>query len=197
MIVIGLTGSIGMGKSTCGKLFTKAGIPVHESDHAVHDLLANDLDTQRAVIDAFPSLSLPLDRQALGALIFGHDKNRKTLEAILHPRVQQSQSNFIAQQSDAGHAIIVLDIPLLFETGAEKRCDYTVVASAPYDIQKARVLARPQMSEDKFQAILARQMPDAEKQKRADFIIPTGGDIAETQAIIDTILNQIKQEHTC
>lgn len=195
MIIIGLTGSIGMGKSTCGAMLEQCGVPVHESDHAVHDLLSGDDETIDAVIDAFPSLSRPINRADLGAIIF-HDKDkREMLESILHPRVQDRQNAFIKAQRAKGLKIVALDIPLLFETSAETRTDYTAVASAPFHIQSTRVLNRPDMTEDKFANILARQMPDSEKRKRADFILPTGLGKAETMKAIKKMLAAIKEDH--
>ena len=180
-----------MGKSTCGQLLQELGVPVHESDHAVHDLLSHDKDTQADILNAFPALSAPIDRKALGALIFGDDDKRKTLEGILHPKVQEAQARFIARHKDKGAPCAALDIPLLFETGADKRVDYTVVVSAPPDIQAQRVLARPGMTQEKFAAILARQMPDADKRQRADFVVSTAVSLADTKQALQDILNQI------
>ncbi len=191
MIILGLTGSIGMGKSTCAEIFEKMGVPIHDSDKAVHGLLANDPDTIQAVLKAFPELSSSINRSALGKLVFSHPTRRTQLEAILHPRVRSHQQEFLAAQSSE---MALLDIPLLFETGADARVDYTIVVSAPIDIQKQRVLARPGMSEEKLAAILSRQMPDEEKKKKADFIIHNdqGYDHLENQ--ITEIIKQVKAQ---
>ena len=194
MIIIGLTGSIGMGKSTCGAMLQQCGVPVHEADHAVHALLSDDPETINAVIDAFPDLSNPINRSDLGALIFHDKEKREKLENILHPRVRNRQNEFIKNQRSKGIHIVALDIPLLFETGADARTDYTAVVSAPFHIQSARVLNRPGMTEDKFAHILARQMPDHEKQKRADFILPTGLGKAETMKAVKKMVFAIKEK---
>lgn len=191
MIVIGLTGSIGMGKSTCGALLSQCGVPVHEADHAVHQILAHDKKAITEILSAFPSLSAPLDRQALGKLVFADDEKRKALENILHPRVQTSQNAFIKAQRAKGNQIVALDIPLLFETGAQTRVDYTALASAPFHLQAARVLKRPGMSEEKFFQILNSQMPDHEKRSRADFILPTGLGKAYTMKAVKKMLTAI------
>ncbi len=196
MIVIGLTGSIGMGKSTCGKMLQELGVPVHESDYVVHALLSNDIETQNEIIKEFPNLSLPIDRKSLGQIIFNDDEKRKILENILHPRVKDSQQLFINEQSQNKHDIVALDIPLLYETGADKRVDYVMVVSANSEIQKERVLSRPNMSVEKFQAILDSQMCDSEKCKRADFVISTDYDQKETISQIEIMLKTIKKEHT-
>lgn len=194
MIVIGLTGSIGMGKSTCGAMLEHCGVPVHESDHAVHDLLATDKDVIKAVCEAFPSLSKPIDRAALGALVFDDETARQRLEAILHPRVREAQDDFIRIQRAKGIDIVALDIPLLFETGAETRVDYTAVATAPFHIQTARVLKRKGMDEERFFKILAGQMHNPEKCKRADFLLPTGLGKAHTMKAVQTMLQVIKEK---
>lgn len=191
MIIIGLTGSIGMGKSTCGQMLRDLGVPVHESDAAVHALLAQNGAGEAAVIAAFPSLSPPIDRQALGAIVFNDSAKRQQLEDILHPLVQNVQQDFIAQQRAEGAAIVALDIPLLFETGAEARVDYTIVASAPVDIQRDRVMQRPNMTEAKFTAIKSRQIPDTEKRKKADFVVDTGTTLDQTRKQIEDIISQL------
>lgn len=191
MIILGLTGSIGMGKSTCGQIFKDLGYGVHCSDQAVHQLLADDHDTQQDLLKAFPDLSLPIDRKALGQIIFHNPGKKAVLEGILHPKVRQSQANFIDQQRQKNAKLCVLDIPLLYETNAQQRCDYVAVASAPFSVQKQRVLQRPSMTEDKFNAILAQQMPDADKRKRADFIIPTGDGIANSKDAICALLTKL------
>ncbi len=200
MIVIGLTGSIGMGKSTAAEMLRTLGVPVHCSDDAVHALFADTKgQAYTAICAAFPYFEYPqiyknreIDRKALGKVVFGNDEARKKLENILHPLVRQSQDHFIRTQQKAGRSIVALDIPLLFETGAEQHVDVTAVVSAPYEIQRARVLARDGMDEEKFHAIVERQMSDGEKCARADYVIQTGLGRAETMQQIKTMLESIK-----
>lgn len=193
MIILGLTGSIGMGKSTCSAMLREQGVPVHDADQTVHDLLTNDPTTQAAIIQAFPTLCLPLDRRALRALVFSSPQHRHTLEAILHPRVQDSQAAFIHTHKRRRTSIVALDIPLLYETGADSRVDYTVVVSAPYHIQAQRVLNRPGMTEAVLSAILKTQLPDADKCKRADFVIPTGLGKAYSFQCVQRMLMTLKK----
>lgn len=183
MIVLGLTGSIAMGKTTIGTMMKTMNIPVHESDHVVHKLLQRNSIARPAIASAFPFFEHPeiydrktkdLKRKEFGDLIFNNDEHKATLESILHPLVQKSQNEFIRAETLKGRDIVCLDIPLLFETGSDSRVDYTMVVSAPYFIQRERALSRPKMSEEKFLAILEQQMPDAEKCTRADYIIKTG-----------------------
>ncbi|WP_207485382.1 dephospho-CoA kinase [Arenibaculum pallidiluteum] len=176
MIVLGLTGSIGMGKTTAARMLRRLGCPVHDSDAVVHALMARGGAAVAAVGAAFPGSVRDgaVDRAALGASVFGDAAALKRLEAILHPRVRASQIRFLARSARRGVRIAVLDIPLLFESGSEGRVDVVAVVSAPFAVQRARVLARPGMTEAKFRAILARQMPDAEKRRRADFVVQTG-----------------------
>lgn len=183
-----------MGKSTCGAMLQRCGVPVHESDHAAHDLMTHDKSTQDAILEAFPSLSLPIDRKALGKIVFSDDDKRAILEGILHPRIQQSQNDFIKAHKAKGVKIVALDIPLLFETDAQSRVDVTAVVSAPYFLQKARVMKRPNMTAEKFQAILDNQMPDSDKRTRADYVIPTGLGKAYSMLCIRKMLKAIKKE---
>ena len=180
-----------MGKSTCGTMLQECGVPVHESDKAVHDLLAAGGAGETPVLNAFPDLTAPIDRKALGAIIFNDDQKRELLESILHPLVQDTQKVFIAEHHDKN--IVALDIPLLFETGAEERVDVTIVASAPADIQAQRVLARPNMTEEKFQNILARQMPDKDKRAKADYIVETGKGFDHARKQIQEIVEDLKK----
>ena len=204
MIVIGLTGSIGMGKSTIAAMLEQLKIPVHEADAEVHRLLASKGRGFRAVAAAFPYFKFPqiygkrnkayyLKRSEMGKIIFADDKARKKLEKILHPLVQDAQNQFIRKAKRAGHKIVALDIPLLFEIGGEKRVDVTLVASSPFAVQRARVLARPGMTEKKFRAILKRQMPDGEKRARADYVIPTGIGRAHTMKELKAVIRKIKE----
>ncbi|MGD1880411.1 MAG: dephospho-CoA kinase [Kiloniellaceae bacterium] len=176
MLVIGLTGSIGMGKSTAAAMLRRLGLPVHDADAAVHRLMERGGAAVAAVAAAFPGVERDgrIDRGLLGAKVLGDDGAMKRLEAILHPLVRAEARRFLAKQARARRPLAVLDIPLLFETGGERLCDAVIVVSAPPFIQRARVLRRPGMTAAKFQAILARQLPDAEKRRRADFVVQTG-----------------------
>ena len=177
MIVLGLTGSVGMGKSTAAAMFRRLGIAVHDSDAAVHRLLAPKGAAVAAVEAAFPGVRRPdggIDRPALGARVFADPAALKRLERILHPLVRQSQERFLARARARRLALVVLDIPLLFETGGARRCDKVVVVSAPAFLQRARVMARPGMTAPRLAAILAQQMPDAQKRLRADHVVPSG-----------------------
>lgn len=196
MIVLGLTGSIGMGKSTAATMLEKLGCAVHDSDKAVHEALNPTGEAFEEVAVTFPECwdkkKHLIKRDALADIIFNDEEKRKELEKILHPIVRLSQKDFIQKQTRLGKKIVVLDIPLLFETGAETHVDYTLVVSAPDHIQRRRVLARPDMSEEKFQAILASQMSDKEKQARADFVIPTGLGLSYTYNALQKVLESIK-----
>lgn len=188
MIIIGLTGSIGMGKSTVAGMFVRLGVPVFDADAAVRALQGPGGRALPAIEAAFPGTTGPagLDRVKLGAQVFGDKAALRRLEMILHPLVGEAQSAFLARHrlKRAG----VLDVPLLFEKGGSERCDVTVVVSAPLRVQRARVLARPGMTRDKFAAILKAQMPDAAKRKRADIVIETGRGRRETwQAVCNFV----------
>ncbi len=195
MIVIGLTGSIGMGKSKAASMMKIMGVPVHDSDKAVHAALMPKGKAFEEVAVTFPEAwdkkNRVIDRKKLGAIVF-HDKAAlKKLEAILHPVAQESQSAFIRAMKAKGKKAVVLEIPLLFETGAEKRVDYTVCVTAPPAIQKRRVMKRKGMDEAKFRKIVESQMPDAEKQARADFVVQTGLGYALTFRQLKKILKDI------
>jgi dephospho-CoA kinase len=193
MIVIGLTGSIGMGKTETGKLFAKLGIPVSDSDAIVHALYDKGGAAVEAIAKAFPEAVQEgrVDRAILGGIVTDDPSQLQCLEKIVHPLVRAAQRDFIERHRD--EKIVVLDIPLLFETGRDREVDKIVVVSAPPDVQRARVLARKGMTGEKFAAILARQTPDVEKRARADFIVDTsqGLDHAERQlrAIIAKLAN--------
>lgn len=195
MIILGLTGSIGMGKSTVAEIFRRKGLPVHCSDEAVHALLSDDKAVMESIAAQFPAAynrrEKRIDRAALGALVFASPGKREALELIIHPRVVSAQADFLAVHARRHTKIAVLDIPLLFETGAEERVDYTVVVTAPDFIQRQHVLARPGMTEEKFMAIRGTQMPDAEKKKRADFVINTGLGLAVTRREVDGMLRKL------
>lgn len=188
MIRIGLTGSIGMGKSTVAAMFAREGVPVFDADAAVHALQGPGGAVVAAIEAAFPGSTGPggVDRAKLGAAVLDDDAAMKRLEAIVHPAVAAERTRFLSRHADA--PMVVFDIPLLFETGGEKAVDSIVVVSAPADIQRARVLARPGMTAEKFAAILARQLPDADKVARADHVIPTGGSFAETLAAVRAVI---------
>lgn len=174
MIVLGLTGSIGMGKSTTAAMFAARGVPVFDADATVHALYEGPLAA--AVEEAFPG-SAPggrVDRAALGRRVVGDEDAIRRLEAIVHPAVRAAEARFLAEARAAGASLAVLDIPLLFETGRDRDVDAVVVVTADPAIQRARVLARPGMTEERFRAILARQTPDEDKRRRADVVIDTG-----------------------
>jgi len=177
MIVLGLTGSIGMGKSTASAMFRSLGVPVFDSDAAVHKVLAVGGAAVARIEETFPGTKGPdggVDRQKLGAAVFGDATKLRKLESIVHPLVRQLQLKFRKRAKAARTPLIVIDVPLLFETGGERHCDATCVVSAPGFVQAQRVLARPGMTPDKFHDILQQQVPDAEKRRRADFVVPTG-----------------------
>jgi dephospho-CoA kinase len=183
VVVIGLTGSIGMGKTATARLFAEAGVPVHDADAAVHRLYAGE--AAPLVEAAFPGVSTAagIDRGELAKRVVGDAAALKRLEAIVHPLVRREEVRFLEEAERAGAAVAVLDIPLLFETGAERRVDAVVVVTAPPDMQRARTFARPGMTEEKFRGLLGKQLPDAEKRRRADFIVDTskGFDFARAQ----------------
>ncbi|MEG3176750.1 dephospho-CoA kinase [Sphingomonas sp. RB3P16] len=187
-ITIGLTGSIGMGKSTVAALFGAAGVPVFDADAAVHRLQGPDGALVAAIEAAFPGATGPggVDRALLGPMVLGNPTALARLEAIVHPAVGEARARFVARHAQA--PLILFDVPLLFETGGESRVDHVVVVSAPLEIQRARVLTRPGMTPEKLDAILARQLPDREKVARADFVVPTGGSLDATRRAVDSII---------
>jgi dephospho-CoA kinase len=188
MIVLGLTGSLGMGKSTTAEMFAEAGCPVLSADAVVHALYRGAAAAQIAV--AFPGTVEDgvVDRERLAAHLLARPEDFSRLEAIVHPLVRAAEDAFLEEARRDGAAVAVLDIPLLFETGAERRCDAVVVVTAPEEVQRARVLARPGMSEDKLAAILGRQMHDAEKRRRADFVIDTSHGVAAAREAVHEVL---------
>ena len=188
MIVLGLTGSIGMGKSTTAKMFADAGVPMHDSDEAVHRLYSGA--AAPLVEAAFPGTTNEgvVDRAELAKRVVGQPQAIAGLEKIVHPLVRADADAFLKRHRAAGSPLAVLDIPLLFETGGHEAFDTVVVVSAPPEVQRQRVLKRPGMSEEKFESIIARQMPDAEKRARADFVVDTGGPVEATQRQVDAIL---------
>jgi dephospho-CoA kinase len=193
MFVLGLTGSIGMGKSATAAIFRASGIPVHDSDATVHALYRGA--AVPLIEAAFPGTVADgvVDRTALAAQVLDNLPAIKKLEAIVHPLVKASRHAFVTEARARGERLVVVDIPLLYETGAEAETDAVLLVTAPEPVQKARLVARPGMTEEKLAAILAKQIPDAEKRRRADFIIDTsqGHDDAERQvkALLDRLLN--------
>lgn len=194
MLLVGLTGSIGMGKSETAKMFRALGVPVYDADAAVHKLYEKGGKAVEPIRAAFPSAIVDdaVDRKALSRCVLGLPDEMKKLEAIVHPLVGEAQMNFLRENMEAGEHMVVLDIPLLYETGGETRVDVVVVVSAPYDLQKTRVLARPDMDEAKFAAIHAKQVPDAEKRKRADFIVESDKGLDHARAQVEAIVEALK-----
>ena len=194
MVILGLTGSIAMGKSTAAAMLRRLGVPVHDSDAVVRELLAKGGAGTKLVEKAFPDKVQEgvVDRKALGAQVFADPRALKLLESLLHPLVVERTQRFLKQSALAGVPLVVLDIPLLFETGAERRCDATMVVTAPALVQRQRVLARPGMTEAKLRGILARQMPDAEKRRRAEFVVPTGRGRGVTLRALRRVLRQAR-----
>jgi dephospho-CoA kinase len=191
MIVLGLTGSIGMGKSATAAMFADEGVPVFDADATVHRLYAGPAAAR--VEAAFPGTVRDgvVDRAALGARVVGDAAAMRALEAIIHPLVREERALFLGQARAEGAAVVVLDIPLLFETGAEALVDHVVVVSAPESVQKARVLARPGMTRERFAAILAQQTPDAEKRRRAWVVIETGDGFEATRQHVRALLGSL------
>lgn len=188
MIVLGLTGSIGMGKTTTARMFADAGVPVHDADAEVHKLY--DGEATPRIEAAFPGTTRDgkVDRTKLAAAVIGRPEAMKTLEGIVHPLVAQARARFLREAEAAGAPVAVLDIPLLFETGGERLCDAVVVVSAPDHHQRARVLERPGMTVERFEALLAKQVPDAEKRRRADFVVDTSNGLDAARAQVADIL---------
>jgi dephospho-CoA kinase len=192
MLRIGLTGSIGMGKSTTAEIFRQAGVEVLDSDRIVHDLYRGA--AVAPIEAAFPGVTVhgAVDRGKLAERVLADPEALRRLEAIVHPLVWAARDAFLKEQEEKGARIVVYDVPLLFETGAEKSVDAIVVVSAPEDVQKARVLARPGMTEEKFAAILAKQVPDAEKRARADFVVHTEKGLESARDQVHGILNELE-----
>ena len=195
MVIVGLTGSIGMGKSHAAMVLRRLGVPVHDADGAVHKLLGPGGGAVKPVAAAFPTALAGdrIDRTKLGDLVFRDTPSLRRLEAILHPLVRRSSRDFVRTARRRRAPIAVLDIPLLYESGARKTVDLVIVVSAPAAIQRQRVLARAGMTEAKFRAILDRQVPDAEKRRLADFIVHTGGPRGDTDRQLRRIVRLIKE----
>ena len=197
MFILGLTGSLGMGKSVTARFFAEQGVPVHDADAVVHRLYEGEAAT--AIEAAFPGTTAggKVDRDKLAARVLGDGPALKRLEAIVHPLVQEAERRLLAEAEARGEKVAVLDIPLLFETGGERRVDAVVVVSAPPEVQRSRVLERPGMTVEKLEAILAKQMPDDEKRRRADFVVDTSRGFeaarAEVRAILDAVATMPKR----
>jgi dephospho-CoA kinase len=197
MFILGLTGSLGMGKSMTARFFAEQGVPVHDADAVVHRLYEGE--AAAAIEAAFPGTTTggKVDRDKLAARVLGDGAALKRLEAIVHPLVQEAERRLLAKAEARSEKVAVLDIPLLFETGGERRVDAVVVVSAPPEVQRSRVLERPGMTVEKLEAILAKQMPDDEKRRRADFVVDTSRGFeaarAEVRAILDAVATMPKR----
>jgi dephospho-CoA kinase len=191
MFVLGLTGSLGMGKSTTAKFFTEEGVPVQDADAVVHRLYEGE--AVPLIEAAFPGTTAggKVDREKLAKHVLGNPAALKKLEAIVHPLVAQERERFLAEAERSGAKVAVLDIPLLFETGGEARCDAVVVVTAPAGVQRQRAFERPGMTDDKFLAIIGKQMSDAEKRARADFIVDSGQGYDAARAQVRDILARV------
>jgi dephospho-CoA kinase len=195
LIVIGVTGSIGMGKTTVAAMFADEGARVWNADAAVHRLYEIGGGAVDAIRERFPGAIVAgaVDRDRLAALVVSDAPSLADLEAIVHPMVAEDRAQFVTSAAREGVDIVVLDIPLLFEKGGDKFLDAVVVASAPTDIQRARVLARPGMTEKKFRSILMKQTPDAEKRRRADYVVNTGVTLDETRAEVRAVIADLRR----
>lgn len=194
MFLIGLTGSIGMGKSLTASLFQKEGVPVYDADAAVHSLYEKDGAAVAPIGALVPEAIIDgaVDRAILGQHVLKDGEKLKALEAIVHPLAGEAQMEFLLRNEKAGTKVVVLDIPLLLEGNGERFVDSVVVVSTSYDLQRARVLARPGMSEERFADILAKQVPDAEKRKRAEFIVDSSISVEDAHAQVRVILETIE-----
>ncbi|MEI9898810.1 MAG: dephospho-CoA kinase [Hyphomicrobium sp.] len=192
MLILGLTGSIGMGKSTAAAHLRACGLPVFDADAEVHRLYAGGKVVER-IERAFPGTTTQdgVDRVRLSAALVAHPGRLRELEAIVHPMVREAERSFLRTEARRGAQIAVLEIPLLFETHASKLVDAVIVVSAPAEVQRERLLTRAGMSKEKLEGLLARQMPDAEKRARADFIVETGNGIEASQADLDRIIAEL------
>ena len=193
MIKAGLTGSIGMGKSTTAQMFREEGIPVYDADATVHELYRNE--AVELIEKSFPGTTRDnqVNRQELAKRVLGNKEAMKKLESIIHPLVHRKQEEFTQIADNEGEPLIILDIPLLFEAGGYKGVDCIIVVTAPFEVQRERVLSRPEMTDEKFQAILARQVPDEEKRKRADYIIDTSKGMDAARREVKTIIRKLRE----
>ncbi len=194
MIKVGLTGSIGMGKSTTANIFRQKGIPVYDADATVHRLYENE--AVPLIDELFPGTAVNgrVDREKLGAYVVGNDENMQKLGALVHPLVHAEEEKFLTAIAAKGADIVILDIPLLFETGGKNRVDKIIVVSTTAEIQRERVLARENMSVEKFEAILSRQLPDEQKREHADFIIDSGKGIEFAEEQVDQIIHELRNK---
>lgn len=193
MIVLGLTGSIGTGKSTTAAMFRDLGVPVHDADATVHDLYRAEAVAPVAALFPEALENGVIDRKALSAVLARSPERFGELEAVIHPLVRARETAFLDAERRNGAPLVLLDIPLLYETGGEKRVDKVVVVTCDPQTQRERVLARPGMTEEKFQLILSRQMPDAEKRRRADFIIDTGRGLEAAREQVEEIIARLTE----
>ncbi len=193
MKIIGLTGSIGMGKSETAKMFQAAGIAVFDSDATVHKLQAVSGDALPMIAAVFPGVveGGVLNRARLGDIVFKNPQKKRALEAIMFPLLDEARTYFITDARQKGHSLVIIDAPLLFETGLDRHCDKIVVVSAPQDVQRARVMARPHMSRAKFESILNSQMPDQAKRDKADFLIDSSKGFAHAKRQVADIISQV------
>ncbi len=191
MFVLGLTGSVAMGKSATARFFAEEGVPVHDADSVVHRLYEGE--AVPLIEAAFPGTATggKVDRVKLGSRVMGDLAALRQLEAIVHPMVQDAEARFLAEAEAQGAPVALLDIPLLFETGGDARVDAVVVATAPAEVQRARVLERPGMTPQRLEAMLARQLPDSEKRRRADFIVDTSRGFDDARAQVQEILRKV------
>jgi len=191
--ILCLTGSVGMGKSTAAKFFAEAGVPVHDSDAVVHAFYEGE--AVPLIERAFPGATAggKVDRGKLATMVLGDDAALGRLQAIVHPLVAAARDAFLVEAKARGAPVVVLDVPLLFETGGERLCDAVVVVSAPTELQRRRVLSRAGMTEEKFAALLAKQTPDAEKRRRADFIVDSSRDLDDARAQVRDILRLVRK----
>ena len=195
MIILGLTGSIGMGKSTAAAMLRRLGVPLFDADAVVHRLLGRGGAAVGEVEAAFPGVRSEtggIDRQRLGQRVFGHPDALRRLEGILHPKVRVAEARFVAAARARREPLIVLDIPLLYETRGTGRCDFVLVVSAPPRLQRERVMRRPGMSEHRFDEILRAQLPDSQKRRRADFVVLTALSKAATFRRLQAIVEQLR-----
>lgn len=194
MLIIGLTGSIGMGKTETAKMFAQHGIPVCDSDATVYFLYDKGGVAVEPIRALFPEAVVDgrVDRELLGKVVLGRPDAMRKLEAVVHPLVGLAQREFLAKAAASGAAMAVIDVPLLFETGGEKRVDVVVVVSATAELQRQRVLARPGMTVEKFELIVSKQVPDAEKRRRADFVVDSSKGLADAEAQVVAIIAALK-----
>lgn len=193
MIVLGLTGSIGTGKSTTAAMFRDLGVPVHDADATVHDLYRNEAVAPVAALFPEALKEGGIDRKVLSAILAQTPEQFRDLEAIIHPLVRARETVFLETQRQNGSALVVLDIPLLYETGGESRVDKVAVVTCDVETQRRRVLSRPGMTAEKFALILSRQMPDVEKRKRADFIVHTDAGLEAARKQVEEVIETLKE----